>query len=230
MMDYSFDWFSGLDEIFTDQNDQNTHNERDTHFSSADSLSDVSVTPTSLSSKLKHSNTLNLPPSPEKHYADKILSVLNSYDIHDLYQCLREVCTPDVKISKRVYSLSDPHMREKGLQDTCFKSIEEFVCFMEVWNAFIPDGVFSASNHETIVACLPTFVFICKLHFTGRKTVRTMNFFLEERLECYYPYLPQIVTGHGSDRPSEIRIEGSMTIFVNEVGLINKIEFYLTEV
>ncbi len=133
--------------------------------------------------------------------------------MHDIHRCLISVCTPDVKISKRVYSLSDPHMKEKGLQDTCFKSIEEFVCFMEVWNTFIPDGVFSASNHQTIVPCLPTF-----------------NLFLEERLECYYPYLPQILTCHGSDRPTSISIQGSMTIFVNEVGLINKIEFYLTEI
>jgi len=222
--------FIGLDEIFIDQNEPSYHSGMSVNFSSGDSISDSSITPNSHTTNLKHKISLNLPPSPEKYYANKILSALNTYDMHDLYRCLISVCTADVKISKRVYSLSDPHMREKGLQDTCFKSIEEFVCFMEVWNAFIPDGVFSASNHETIVACLPTFVFICKLHFTGRKTVRTMNFFLEERLESYYPYLAQIVTGHGSYRPIAARIEGSMTIFVNEVGLINKIEFYLTEI
>ncbi len=165
-----------------------------------------------------------------QNHLNKLVGAMNSYSTDILYQTLTQICTGDVKILKRVYSLSDPHMREKGLQDTCFNSIEEFLCFMEVLNTFIPDGIFSATNHQMIVPCLPTFVFICNLHFTGRKTVRTMNFFLEERLECYYPYLPQILTTHGSDRPHAIRIEGSMTMFVNEVGLINKIEFYLTEI
>ncbi len=180
--------------------------------------------------EVETTETLEQTPDLAEQYARSLVSSLNSYNAETLWTDLRKTCTPDVKISKRVYSLSDPQMREKDLQDTCFKSIEEFVCFMEVWNTFIPDGVFSASNHQTIVPCLPTLVFICKLHFTGRKTVRTMNLFLEERLECYYPYLPQIETDHGSNRPIAIRIEGSMTIFVNEVGLINKIELYLTEI
>lgn len=165
-----------------------------------------------------------------QNHLNKLVRAMNSYNMDILYQTLTQICTVDVKIFKRVYSLSDPHIREKGLQDTCFNSIEEFLCFMEVLNTFIPDGIFSLTNNQMIVPCLPTFVFICNLHFTGRKIVRTMNFFLEERLECYFPYLPQILTAHGSDRPHTIRIEGSMTMFVNEVGLINKIEFYLTEI
>lgn len=167
------------------------------------------------------------PVQSPRFYAERVTMALNSHDINDLYQCLKSLSKPGIKISKKVYSLTASDAEEKGVEEMVFNSLEEFCYFMEVWNMFLPDGVFETSFHRTCIANPPTFLFISNLHFTGQKIIKRVDI-LHDHLHTYYHSLPEIFKNHldQSKYPEIIELSGSLVFYVNKLGFIEKLELY----
>ncbi len=132
-------------------------------------------------------------------YAVQIANALNSHDSHFLLSCLHQLSTSELIIGK----------------------------YVEVWNRLIPDGVFEASLHRKCITDPPTSVFISTLFFSGQKIVKDVDV-LDDDLCVYYPRLSQMMMNKldNSECPEIVVISGSLVVYVNEDGFIEKLDFF----
>lgn len=163
---------------------------------------------------------------PPQFYAVQIANALNSHDSHFLLSCLHQLSTSELIIGKYVFSL---FTRRKGVEERVFSSLEEFCQYMEVWNRLIPDGVFEASLHRKCITDPPTSVFISTLFFSGQKIVKDVDV-LDDDLCVYYPRLSQMMMNKldNSECPEIVVISGSLVVYVNEDGFIEKLDFFFS--
>eukprot|EP01040_Poterioochromonas_malhamensis_P011393 gene11393-12420_t len=156
-------------------------------------------------------------------YARHIINALNSHDSNYMFHCLRRLSSPRLKITKQVYS----YATDRGLQENIFGSLEEFCQFMEVWNMFLPDGVFESSSHRQCAVNSLTSVFISTLYFSGQKVVKGVDV-LNDDLCLYYPRLHEMMvnTIDGRKYPDIVELSGSLVTYINTMGLIEKIEIF----
>jgi hypothetical protein len=98
---------------------------------------------------------------------------------------------------------------------------------MEVWNMFLPDGVFESSSHRQCAVNSLTSVFISTLYFSGQKVVKGVDV-LNEDLCLYYPRLLEMMvnTIDGRKYPDIVELSGSLVTYINTMGLIEKIEIF----
>eukprot|EP01040_Poterioochromonas_malhamensis_P005400 gene5400-5794_t len=159
-----------------------------------------------------------------RYYARHITNALNSHDHNYLYNTLCRLSVPRLQITKHVYSYD---VKVKGLEERVFGSLQEFCRFMEVWNMFLPDGVFETSSHRQCAANSPTSVFISALYFSGQKVVKGVDV-LSDDLCLYYPRLHEMMvnTIDGRKYPDIVELSGSLVIYVNGYGLIDKMEIF----
>eukprot|EP01040_Poterioochromonas_malhamensis_P005399 gene5399-5793_t len=163
-----------------------------------------------------------------RYYSRHIIHALNSHEYDCLYYTLYRMSTPRLKIMKHVYSFD---IEGKGLEERVFGSLQEFCRFMEVWNMFLPDGVFETSSHRQCAADSSTFVFISTLYFSGQKIVKGVDV-LNEDLCMYYPRLHEMMvnTIDGRKYPDIVELSGSLVIYVNGFGLVDKMEIFCCQI
>lgn len=170
-------------------------------------------------------NSMDLPDHPAQYYSTYVTGALNAYDKKELFSTLLERCNPDVKIVKYTYSLTSHDAQEKGVSSYQFRDIDEFCNYMEAWNMLVPDGVFETTNARVCVNCAPTFVFMSQLRFSGQKLGKRINL-LEDSLQHYgCTYHPYGIMMDGQEAV-DFETRGSLSIFVNTKGLIERLELY----
>ena len=93
----------------------------------------------------------------------------------------------------------------------------------------IPDGVFETSFHRKCITDPPTSVFISTLFFSGQKIVKDVDV-LDDDLYLYYPRLSQMMMNKldNSECPKIVVISGSLVVYVNEDGFIEKLDFFFS--
>ncbi len=160
-------------------------------------------------------------------FFEQITNALNSHDYNCLFHYLRHISSPQLKIWKYVYSFDGAG---KGLEEREFRSLEEFCQFMEVWNVFIPDGLFEISHNRKCTTSRRLSVLISAITFSGQQIVKDIDV-LNDDLCLFYPDLSQVMINKldRSKCPKIVILSGSFAVSINIHGFLEKLEFFFSK-
>ena len=188
------------------------------------------------------------PVTAPAEYAHKVINALNCGDYEDIDEALQKLCASNVTIAKHFYPstkelrVQDENNKQKKRKDedyittNQFSCMSEFIQYMKLWNAMIPDGSYSV---QTARLCYegPTSVFIISYQYSGTLLCNQINMlakgFAQQTELSIQSALNQACSITQANNVNyrglrQLSTEGSIALYVNPEGLITTMEMFET--
>jgi hypothetical protein len=163
---------------------------------------------------------LKNPDQIARSFCDAVAFAFNAQDPFLFRQILSFLCIPGVQIKKILYSTLLLEAKIPPLQENCY-NLDSFAFFYYAfWCYHLPDGIMRLISSRSCLSTAPTYVFISTFNYRGHLLSKEVDL-----LHFEHVYHTPMVSLSVED----FDVDGSLTVFVNEHGLIEDIELYFDQ-